>query len=40
MRAARPQTRFYCHIKEVALFRDHVEPDPPVNFWWVCTLDD
>jgi hypothetical protein len=33
-----PQTRFYCYTKEVALFRDLVEPDPPANFWWVYSL--
>jgi hypothetical protein len=32
---ARPQTRFYCYTKEVRLFRDLVEPNPPANFWWV-----
>jgi len=32
---ARPRTRFYAYTKEVALFRAVVEPDPPVNFWWV-----
>ena len=32
---ARPQTRFYCYTKEVGLFRELVEPDPPANFWWV-----
>lgn len=35
---ARPQTRFYCYTKEVALVRDLVEPDPPANFWWVYSL--
>jgi hypothetical protein len=30
-----PQTRFYCYTKEVSLFRELVEPDPPANFWWV-----
>lgn len=32
---ARQQTRFYCYTKEVDLFRELVEPDPPANFWWV-----
>lgn len=35
---ARPRTRFYCYTKEVALFRELVEPDPPANFWWVYSL--
>lgn len=35
---ARPQTRFYCYTKEVGLFRELVEPDAPVNFWWVYSL--
>jgi hypothetical protein len=35
---ARPQTRFYCYTKEVALFRDLVEPEPSANFWWVYSL--
>lgn len=32
---ARPHTRFYCYTKEVSLFREEVEPDPPRNLWWV-----
>lgn len=32
---ARPRTRFYAYTKEVRLFREVVEPDPPGNFWWV-----
>lgn len=32
---ARPRTRFYCYTKEVRLFREVVEPDPPRNFSWV-----
>lgn len=35
---ARPRTRFYCYTKEVSLFRELVEPDPPLNFWWVYSL--
>lgn len=34
----RSQTRFYCYTKEVALFRELVESDPPPNFWWVYSL--
>ncbi len=30
-----PETGFYCYTKELALFREHVEPDPPPNFRWV-----
>jgi hypothetical protein len=30
--------RFYCYTKEVALFQDVVEPDPPANFGWVYSL--
>ncbi|HEV7647675.1 MAG TPA: hypothetical protein VGP26_05915 [Actinophytocola sp.] len=30
---ARLRTRFYCYTKEVGLFRELVEPDPPVNAW-------
>ncbi|MFD8078985.1 hypothetical protein ACFV3E_40800 [Streptomyces sp. NPDC059718] len=33
MRTA-PHVRFYCYTKEVALFREFVEPDPPPNFGW------
>jgi hypothetical protein len=32
---ARAATRFYAYTKEVAAFKDLVEPDPPRNFWWV-----
>ena len=32
---ARQRTRFYAYTKEVAAFRDLVEPSPPRNFWWV-----
>lgn len=32
---ARPRTRFYAYTKEVAMFRELVEPRPPRNFWWV-----
>ncbi|SEF38140.1 hypothetical protein SAMN05421837_11891 [Amycolatopsis pretoriensis] len=32
---ARQRTRFYAYTKEVAAFRELVEPDPPPNFWWV-----
>uniref|UniRef100_UPI00397E851E GP88 family protein n=1 Tax=Amycolatopsis sp. cmx-4-61 TaxID=2790937 RepID=UPI00397E851E len=32
---ARQRTRFYAYTKEVAAFRDLVEPNPPRNFWWV-----
>jgi hypothetical protein len=34
MRAA-SHARFYCYPKEIQLFREHVEPDPPPNFSWV-----
>lgn len=30
-----PGTTFYCYTKEVPLFREVVEPDPPPNFRWV-----
>lgn len=30
-----PLTTFYCYTKEVAMFREVVEPDPPANFRWV-----
>lgn len=30
-----PLTTFYCYTKEVLLFREVVEPDPPDNFRWV-----
>ncbi|KFZ77130.1 hypothetical protein ED92_39335 [Amycolatopsis sp. MJM2582] len=33
--AARPRTRFYAYTKEVAMFRELVEPRSPRNFWWV-----
>lgn len=32
---ATPETRFYCYTKEVLLFREWVEPDPPKNLSWV-----
>lgn len=32
---ARQRTRFYAYTKEVAAFRELVEPNPPRNFWWV-----
>lgn len=32
---ARPNTMFYAYTKEVDRFRRLVEPDPPVNFFWV-----
>ncbi|MEU0924525.1 GP88 family protein [Streptomyces malaysiensis] len=32
---ARPAVNFYAYTKEVARFRDLVEPDPPDNFLWV-----
>jgi len=32
---ANPQTTFYAYTKEVALFREVVEPDPPKNFRYV-----
>lgn len=32
---ARPETTFYAYTKEVAAFRELVEPDPPINFLWV-----
>ncbi|UJW32517.1 hypothetical protein L3Q67_01640 [Saccharothrix sp. AJ9571] len=32
---ARQRTNFYAYTKEVAAFRDLVEPNPPNNFWWV-----
>lgn len=35
---ARLRAGFYCYTKEVGLFREHVEPDPPANFWWVYSL--
>lgn len=31
----RPYTGFYAYTKEVAMFRDMVEPRPPENFLWV-----
>ncbi|MEU5476842.1 GP88 family protein [Streptomyces mirabilis] len=37
MRGA-PGIRFYCYTKEVALIREHVEPDPPSNFRWCFSL--
>ena len=37
MRGA-PGIRFYCYTKEVALFREHVELDPPPNFRWCFSL--
>lgn len=30
-----PATTFYAYTKEVAMFREVVEPDPPKNFRWV-----
>jgi hypothetical protein len=30
-----PETTFYCYTKEVKLFKEIVEPDPPLNFKWV-----
>jgi hypothetical protein len=35
---ATPATTFYAYTKEVTLFREAVEPDPPVNFRWVYSL--
>lgn len=32
---ATPDTTFYCYTKEVQMFRDMVEIDPPPNFKWV-----
>ena len=32
---AAPRTTFYCYTKEVSMFREEVEPDPPGNFHWV-----
>ncbi|AUI58988.1 hypothetical protein B1H26_21835 [Amycolatopsis sp. BJA-103] len=32
---SRTDTGFYCYTKEIALFRQHVEPDPSPNFRWV-----
>ncbi|MGW0333521.1 GP88 family protein [Streptomyces sp. NPDC003011] len=37
MRGA-PGIRFYCYTKEVSLFREHVEQDPPPNFRWCFSL--
>ncbi|RJQ66272.1 hypothetical protein D5S17_35665 [Pseudonocardiaceae bacterium YIM PH 21723] len=34
----RPQTTFYCYTKEVLLFKELVEPDPPANFKWCYSL--
>ncbi|WP_162467285.1 GP88 family protein [Streptomyces cavernae] len=33
-----PGVSFYCYTKEVALFKDVVEPDPPANFGWCYSL--
>ncbi|GAA4009946.1 hypothetical protein GCM10022247_35110 [Allokutzneria multivorans] len=35
---ATPSTRFYCYTKEILLFREHVEPDPPPNLSWIYSL--
>lgn len=32
---ARPEVSFYCYTKEISLFREVVEPDPPANFRWI-----
>ena len=33
-----PEVNFYTYTKEVSLFREIVEPDPPGNFKWVYSL--
>ncbi|WP_086559869.1 GP88 family protein [Streptomyces africanus] len=33
-----PAATFYAYTKEVALFKELVEPDPPVNFHWCYSL--
>jgi hypothetical protein len=33
-----PGTTFYAYTKEVRMFRENVEPDPPLNFRWVYSL--
>lgn len=35
---ATPATVFYAYTKEVQLFKDSVEPDPPANFKWCYSL--
>ncbi|WP_431921379.1 GP88 family protein [Nonomuraea jabiensis] len=35
---ARPHVNFYCYTKEVALFKELVEPDKPPNFKFVYSL--
>jgi Gene product 88 len=34
----RPDVNYYTYTKEIALFREHVEPDPPDNFLWSTAL--
>jgi hypothetical protein len=33
-----PATSFYAYTKEITLFRERVEPDPPANFHWCYSL--
>jgi hypothetical protein len=33
-----PGVSFYCYTKEISLFLDIVEPDPPANFGWCYSL--